>query len=498
MIFTILLATTIFLLFLYKLSTWNYDYWKKRNVPHIKPIPFFGNFIDTFTLKSTMGEALQKLHQKIDMPYFGAYVLHKPFFFVKDLELIKHVLVKDFDHFSDRYVLSDEQCDPITSFMLFFSKNPEWKYMRNKITPILTSGKMKNMFPLIKEMGTEMTSHLTGKVTNEIVEAKEISTKYATNVITSCAFGLNANSFQNQDSPFYKYAKMMFDTNLTNGFNQGCYFLGHTMVKLLRAPFFDREILSFMRIVFWKTIEERERSLEVRNDLIDVMKEFKQQTYATNHFKFEGDKVLAQAAQFYSAGFETVSSTISFALYEISFRPEIQNRLRSEIKQKIAEYKEMSYACVDSMTYLSMVVDETLRKYPVLPFLERKCVKDYKVPNTDLVISNGTPVYISLLGLHHDPTYYPNPEEFDPERFSENRQNIVRYSYLPFGDGQRNCLGARFGLMSTKVGLLNVILNFEISPCPATPRLIKFSPKSIFLSSSVGIPLNFKRICVDI
>lgn len=89
-----------------------------------------------------------------------------------------------------------------------------------------------------------------------------------------------------------------------------------------------------------------------------------------------------------------------------------------------------------------MVVSETLRKYPSLPFLDRTTVETYKMPNSDLVIQKGTPVFISMLGMHYDPEYFPDPEKYDPERFNEkNKRNIPAYSYFPFGEGPRACIG---------------------------------------------------------
>lgn len=85
---------------------------------------------------------------------------------------------------------------------------------------------------------------------------------------------------------------------------------------------------------------------------------------------------------------------------------------------------------------------ETLRIYPAIPSLNRQCTKDYHIPDTDVVIEKGTKVLISILGLHHDPEYFPEPEKFDPDRFSdENKHNIRPFTYLPFGDGPRNCIG---------------------------------------------------------
>jgi cytochrome P450 family 6 len=89
---------------------------------------------------------------------------------------------------------------------------------------------------------------------------------------------------------------------------------------------------------------------------------------------------------------------------------------------------------------------ETLRKYPILPFLERKCCSKYELPtpngNGTITLPAGTGVYIPVLGIHHDPTYYPEPEKFDPDRFTEeNKRSRPNYTYLPFGEGPRMCIG---------------------------------------------------------
>lgn len=89
-----------------------------------------------------------------------------------------------------------------------------------------------------------------------------------------------------------------------------------------------------------------------------------------------------------------------------------------------------------------MVVSETLRMYPPLGFLDRVANQDYKVPDSDLIIEKGTPIMISMIGMHYDPRYFPNPKKFDPERFNEvNKKNIQGYVYFPFGEGPHVCIG---------------------------------------------------------
>ena len=96
--------------------------------------------------------------------------------------------------------------------------------------------------------------------------------------------------------------------------------------------------------------------------------------------------------------------------------------------------------------FSNRVFTETLRKYPIVPFLDRKCSSDYELPasngNGTVKLPAGTSVYIPVLGLHYDPTYFPEPEKFDPDRFTEeNKHSRPNYTYIPFGEGPRMCIG---------------------------------------------------------
>lgn len=99
-----------------------------------------------------------------------------------------------------------------------------------------------------------------------------------------------------------------------------------------------------------------------------------------------------------------------------------------------------------SLPYLDMVIAEILRMYPVLPFLDRITTEQYKMPNSDLIVEKGTPIYISMLGIHMDPEYFPDPLTFDPERFNdENKRSRPSSVYFPFGDGPHVCIGKKIG-----------------------------------------------------
>lgn len=129
-----------------------------------------------------------------------------------------------------------------------------------------------------------------------------------------------------------------------------------------------------------------------------------------------------------------------------------------------------------------------------MPTLTRKCEKDYPLPGTDLVIERGTLTLIPVLGLHYDEEYYPNPEEFNPERFSEeNKKKIPPFAYMPFGEGPRICIGLRFGLLQAKVGLCALLRNFEFRVSSKT-GVVEINKSAFLIATKKPIYLEYSKV----
>lgn len=138
---------------------------------------------------------------------------------------------------------------------------------------------------------------------------------------------------------------------------------------------------------------------------------------------------------------------------------------------------------------------ETLRKYPVLASLLRICTEEYKMPNSNVTIKPGTRTLIPIYGFHHDPQYYPNPDKFDPDRFTkEASATRPQYAFIPFGEGPRVCIGQRFAMMQVRVGLVALLRTLKFSPCAKTEIPIKgFSLTLPFLILEKGIHLKVEK-----
>uniref|UniRef100_A0A4X2LRJ4 unspecific monooxygenase n=1 Tax=Vombatus ursinus TaxID=29139 RepID=A0A4X2LRJ4_VOMUR len=140
------------------------------------------------------------------------------------------------------------------------------------------------------------------------------------------------------------------------------------------------------------------------------------------------------------------------------------------------------------MEYLDMVTHANLRMFPIAVRIERVAKKTVEL--NGLRIPKGTVVMAPCYVLHRDPEYWPEPEEFCPERFSkENKERKNPYVYLPFGAGPRNCIGKRFAITGVKVAMCRLLQEFSFRICKETQVPLKLG-KQPFLTPSVPMVLK--------
>lgn len=122
-----------------------------------------------------------------------------------------------------------------------------------------------------------------------------------------------------------------------------------------------------------------------------------------------------------------------------------------------------------------ILVLETLRKYPVIDTSFRKVQKDYQIPNTSIILREGQKIIIPTFAIHRDKDLYPDPDTFDPDRFSkENISKRHQYAWIPFGSGPRHCIGARYANYQVKIAVATVLNEFLVKPFKKTEKEMKF------------------------
>lgn len=496
----ILGAIALVLTAVYYYLTSSFDFWKSRGVPGPQPIPIFGTAKDVILRRTLIGVYAKEVYDKYkNEPIVGIFVKGNPRAVLCDLNLIKDVLIKDFSVFGDRgNIVHDRiyKVDPLAE-NIFNLEAKKWRPLRTKLSPVFTSGKLKEMFPLILECSEQLERYLEKlEEKGEPIECREVAAKFTTDVIGSCAFGINMNALSNEESQFRKIGKMVFSTSLATLVNQQIREHAPRLYYLAKYLQPSSKITKFFTRVITETVKYREENNVIRPDFVNMLIELKNHPDKLQNIELTDSLLTAQAFVFFVAGFETSSTTICHALYEMALNPQMQDKLRDEIKEFSAKNDgTCKYDDVKEMKYLDKVFRETLRKYPVGAVLRRISNRDYTFCGTKVTVPKGTAVVIPVYAIHHDPSIYPNPEVFDPERFNEDAV-AARHpmSYLPFGDGPRNCIGARFAIYQTKIGLIKTLRNFKVSVCEKTMIPYEFDKRSLILGPKGGIYLKISKV----
>ena len=150
----------------------NHDYWRKRGVKSVQTSSIFGNFYECLFAKKPLRNFFSDVYfLGKDEKFIGFYVFSKPFLLLRDPEVIKNVLVRDFKNFSNRCV-SPNHSDYIGSVNIFALRNPAWKALRQNLSPVFTSSKLKNMTNSMLEVGEDLDVHLQSIIKNGKLNTK--------------------------------------------------------------------------------------------------------------------------------------------------------------------------------------------------------------------------------------------------------------------------------------------------------------------------------------
>lgn len=193
---------------------------------------------------------------------------------------------------------------------------------------------------------------------------------------------------------------------------------------------------------------------------------------------------------FYLAGYETSSSTASYCLWELANNPDKLSKLQQEIDIQLQTTDgQITYEGIQNMQYLDLCIKETMRLYPSALILNRQCTKEYELDEMHLKIPAGTPIVISLFGIHRDEKYFPNAKQFLPERFAKTDFNAD--AYYPFGDGPRACIAKRMGEIMTKLAIIQLLAKFNF--VSKGKQELEFDNRGFTLIAKHGIMLNVSK-----
>ncbi|XP_051801660.1 cytochrome P450 3A56-like [Acanthochromis polyacanthus] len=462
-----LLIAFVTLFFVY--ANWTYGAFKKMGIPGPSPVPLFGTML-----------AYRKGFTKFDQQCFNKYGKHggnifdgrQPVLCITDPGMIKTVLIKEcYSLFTNRrnFHLNGPLYDAV-----FNAEDEQWRRIRSILSPSFTSGRLKEMFDIMKRHSANMMSSFTKKADkDEPIELKDVFGSFSMDIVTSTAFSVDIDSLNNPSDPFVANIKKMLKFDLFSpllviiGFFP---FMGPIFEKM-ELSFFPKSVTDFFYAALQKIKSSHANGKQMnRVDFLQLMidsqknsgpSEADQDKSLTDH------EILSQSMTFLFAGYETTSSTLTFLAYNLAKNPDVMKKLQHEIDTTFPNQAPIQYQPLMQMEYLEGVINESLRLYPIAPRVER--VAKATVEINGIVIPKGMVVMVPTWPMHRDPDVWPEPEKFKPERFcKENKDSIDPYTYMPFGLGPRNCIGMRFALVMIRLALVEILRKYNFTVCKET------------------------------
>lgn len=486
-----------------------YSVWRRKGVPG--PPASVSIVVPKVLLgRESVSDIAQRVYSEYrNEPVAGSYVLGTPVLHLHDPEVIKHVLIKEFQDFNSRGA-SPTSSDPL-SRNLFLLHGARWRNLRVKLAPAFTSGKIKYMFETFNKCSENMADYLAEKVAagggKHTEDARPLMIRLFVDTICSVVFGIESNVVRNPESEFFEAAKVAVEPNMPNYLRALVTLFGDKYRDAFRIGFTSASSQAFFTKMVKETVEYREKHNIERRDLMNMLIQLKNKGFVApdrdtdaldeKYDSSENDlqrlelaDLAAQMFVFFLAGFESSSGTTSFTLYEMAKQPAILAKALEEVDRTLEEHGgKIGYESVMSMPYLDKCVSETLRMYPPLPFVSREAVVTRKVPQTEVTVDKGTRLLIPIRALHYDPQYWPNPEHYDPERFTEEQKKTrPSQAYIPFGDGPRICIAARLGVTQIKTALVSLLSKYTVEPNTVNTEKVKIHPLSF--ATAPEFPLN--------
>lgn len=292
---------------LYLLLRRKLNYWQDRGIPCLEPSLLLGN-LDGVGQKIHNNANVQLVYEKfkIENKICGYYLLQSPHLIILDLDLVKSILIKDFNNFVDRGMYNNPDEDPLSGHLLAI-EGDKWRKFRNKLSPTFSSGKMKMMYPIIQSYSQDLVNlveQLSSATDTKGFDIKNVCTRFTADVIGSCGFGLECNALKDENSEMLKMGEF-FD--LRDPWVRLNFFFVNVfpnLAKRLGMKVTPKFIVDFFMPVIKQTYDYRVNNDVKRNDfmslLIQIMKSGQEDGSSTETMTF--NELAAQAFLFFVAG----------------------------------------------------------------------------------------------------------------------------------------------------------------------------------------------------
>ncbi|GAB6023594.1 Cytochrome P450 4V2 [Chamberlinius hualienensis] len=353
---------------------------------------------------------------------------------------------------------------------LLTSTGTKWHTRRKLLTSTFHFKILEEFFPIIQEQTNILLEILEdklsdGKITLDIYP---YLARCALDVICETAMGRTVSAQRNLDSPYVHAVNEVGETFTARNYRP--WLNSDFIYSLSSLGRKEKKALQLLHSFTDQVIQERKRQNKCKNSLPSDSKSVEKKRLAfldlllDQSTKLSDRDVREEVDTFMFEGHDTTSSGVSWSLYCIAKYPEVQQKVRSELKELLQDDYDRPFISQDlkKMKYLECVIKESMRLFPPVPYFARRLTKDTEM--CGYTIPSDVDIAFSTYTIHMDPKYYSEPEKFDPDRFRpENLLTRHPFAYIPFSAGPRNCIGQKFALMEEKTMVAQIVRNYWIT-----------------------------------
>ncbi|CAB4485413.1 cytochrome P450 [Rhizophagus irregularis] len=336
-----------------------------------------------------------------------------------------------------------------------FSNGDKWRAHRKLATPAFNNALSPEM---VGETTLDLISFIQQNL-NRPIDVFEIMQRTTIEVLGKLAFGYKFGCLESEETPHiikvYKYVISTIVSPYRRVFRWISKLPIESNKKFMNAiEEFDGFIFD---IIETKRNEIKKNLYNKGHDLLTSMLELGEQEGINTDVKQLRDEMV----NFFVAGHDTTSMSLSVSLYYLAKYPEMQEKARAEVISILGNFPNTlpNSDQLKELKYVSAIIKESLRIHPPVPVITfRKLKKPVKIDKYTLPIN--TTLLVNAWQIHHDPKYWENPKQYNPERFLNNEKRHP-FAWIPFSAGPRNCIGQNFSLMEQKVIISMLLLKYN-------------------------------------
>ncbi|HHT6880531.1 cytochrome P450 [Campylobacter jejuni] len=379
----------------------------------------------------------------VKMPNFDLYVIN-------DTKEVKRMMVDEVREFPKSAFLH-ELLSPLLGESIFTTNGEVWKKQRELLRPSFEMTRINKVFNLMSEAVADMMDRFSKYPNHAVIEVDEAMTFITADVIfrTIMSSKLDEEKGKKILNAFVTFQEQSVHTAMRRMFRFPkwlSYVLGDR--KRAKAGDVIRQVLS--------DIIKPRYDMADNAEFEDILGSLLLVVDADTNKRFSFEEILDQVAMLFLAGHETTASSLTWTLYLLSLYPKEQEKAYEEITQ-VLQGGAIEISHLRQFKYLTNIFKESLRLYPPVGFFAREAKKDTQV--RDKLIKKGSEVVIAPWLIHRHEEFWTNPHGFNPSRFEGEYK---KDAYLPFGVGERICIGQGFAMQEAILILANILKTYKL------------------------------------